>query len=74
MAKTSMIEREKKRARTVQTYAKKSAALKAVIGDRKRWQQEVRMGNDGNRNPTQLQSDLSSRRLSLEVGSRIIHL
>jgi small subunit ribosomal protein S14 len=31
MAKTSMIEREKKRARLVQKYAAKRAALKAII-------------------------------------------
>jgi small subunit ribosomal protein S14 len=34
MAKVSMIEREKKRAKTVQRYAKKRAELKAVISDR----------------------------------------
>jgi len=35
MAKTSMVEREKKRARTVAKYAEKRAKLKAVIGDPK---------------------------------------
>ena len=34
MAKTSMVEREKKRARTVAKYAKKRAALKAIINNR----------------------------------------
>ncbi|MBL6715883.1 MAG: 30S ribosomal protein S14 [Pseudomonadales bacterium] len=34
MAKVSMVEREKKRAKTVQRYAKKRAELKAVISDR----------------------------------------
>ena len=35
MAKTSMIEREKRRERTADKYAKKRAALKAVIKDPK---------------------------------------
>jgi small subunit ribosomal protein S14 len=48
MAKTSMIEREKKRAQTVAKYAKKRAALKAVINDRSasdedRWQAQVQL-------------------------------
>ena len=34
MAKVSMVEREKKRAKTVQRYAKKRAELKAIINDR----------------------------------------
>lgn len=34
MAKTSMIEREKKRAKMVAKYAKKRAELKAIINDR----------------------------------------
>ncbi|MEM1411918.1 MAG: 30S ribosomal protein S14 [Pseudomonadota bacterium] len=34
MAKTSMVEREKKRAKTVARYAAKRAALKAIINDR----------------------------------------
>lgn len=34
MAKTSMVEREKKRARMVAKYAKKRAELKAVVNDR----------------------------------------
>jgi len=34
MAKVSMVERENKRAKTVQRYAKKRAELKAVISDR----------------------------------------
>ena len=43
MAKTSMIEREKKRARTRDKYAKKRAALKATIAnknlsDEERWE------------------------------------
>ncbi|MCR9276337.1 MAG: 30S ribosomal protein S14 [Pseudomonadaceae bacterium] len=36
MAKTSMVEREKKRAKTVAKYARKRAALKAIINDRNR--------------------------------------
>lgn len=48
MAKTSMIEREKKRAQTVARYAKKRAALKAVIGDpnasdEERWAAQVKL-------------------------------
>jgi small subunit ribosomal protein S14 len=34
MAKTSMVEREKKRAKTVARFAAKRAALKAIINDR----------------------------------------
>jgi small subunit ribosomal protein S14 len=33
MAKTSMIQREFKRAKTVKKYTKKRAELKAIIGD-----------------------------------------
>ena len=33
MAKVSMVQREKKRARTVEKYAKKRTDLKAIIGD-----------------------------------------
>ncbi|MCZ6643216.1 MAG: 30S ribosomal protein S14 [Gammaproteobacteria bacterium] len=48
MAKTSVIEREKKRARTVKKYAKKRAALKAVISDRNasdddRWEAQLKL-------------------------------
>ncbi len=48
MAKTSVIEREKKRARMVKKYAKKRAALKAVIGDRnapddERWEAQLNL-------------------------------
>ncbi len=48
MAKTSMIEREKKRMRTVQKYAKRRAALKAVINDRnaaddERWEAQLKL-------------------------------
>lgn len=46
MAKRSMVEREKKRAKLVARYAKKRAALKAVIADSKssdeqRWQAQL---------------------------------
>lgn len=34
MAKTSMIEREKRRIKTVNKYAKKRAELKAIVNDR----------------------------------------
>lgn len=46
MAKRSMVEREKKRAKLVARYAKKRAALKAVVADSKssdeeRWQAQL---------------------------------
>ena len=46
MAKRSMVEREKKRAKLVARYAKKRAALKAVIADsnssdEQRWQAQL---------------------------------
>ena len=40
MAKVSMIQREKKRAKTVARFAKKRAELKAVIGDVNRSDEE----------------------------------
>ena len=48
MAKTSMIEREKKRARTVARYAKKRAELKAIIknvnlSDDERWEAQLKL-------------------------------
>ena len=48
MAKTSIIEREKKRAKTVAKYAKKRAELKRVVGDRhasddERWQAQLQL-------------------------------
>jgi small subunit ribosomal protein S14 len=48
MAKTSMIEREKKRAKTRAKYAVKRAALKAVIADRnksddERWEAQLKL-------------------------------
>ncbi len=48
MAKNSMIEREKKRARTVARYAAKRAALKAIIADRNasdedRWEAQLKL-------------------------------
>ena len=48
MAKTSMIEREKKRARTVAKYAQKRAQLKSIIADvnrsdEERWQAQVQL-------------------------------
>lgn len=48
MAKTSMIEREKKRARTRAKYATKRAALKAIIADRnksddERWEAQLKL-------------------------------
>ena len=47
MAKVSMIEREKKRAKTVAKYAAKRAALKAIINDQNasdeaRWEAQVK--------------------------------
>lgn len=48
MAKNSMVEREKKRAKTVAKYAAKRAALKAVISDRNasdedRWEAQLKL-------------------------------
>ncbi|MFP6835447.1 MAG: 30S ribosomal protein S14 [Pseudomonadales bacterium] len=48
MAKTSIVEREKKRARTVAKYAAKRAALKAIVGDRsasddERWEAQLKL-------------------------------
>ncbi len=48
MAKTSIIEREKKRAKTVAKYARKRAELKKVVGDRhasddERWQAQLQL-------------------------------
>lgn len=48
MAKTSMVEREKKRGRMVAKYAKKRADLKAIIGDRnasddERWEAQLKL-------------------------------
>ena len=48
MAKLSMIQREKKRARTVAKYATKRAALKEIINDRsatddEHWEAQIRL-------------------------------
>lgn len=48
MAKTCMIEREKKRARLVKKYAKKRAELKAILRDsnvseEKRWEAQIKL-------------------------------
>lgn len=48
MAKTSMIEREKKRAKTRAKYAKKRAELKAIVSDRnlpddERWEAQLKL-------------------------------
>jgi small subunit ribosomal protein S14 len=48
MAKTSMIEREKKRAKTANKFAAKRAALKAIINskstsDEERWEAQVKL-------------------------------
>ncbi len=48
MAKTSMVEREKKRAKIVAKYAGKRAQLKAIINDRnasddERWDAQLRL-------------------------------
>lgn len=48
MAKVSMIEREKKRAKIAAKYAKKRAALKAIIADRgagddERWEAQLKL-------------------------------
>lgn len=48
MAKVSMVEREKKRAKVVAKYAVKRAALKAIIADRgasddERWEAQLKL-------------------------------
>jgi small subunit ribosomal protein S14 len=48
MAKNSMVEREKKRAKTVAKYAAKRTALKAIISDRnasdeERWEAQIKL-------------------------------
>lgn len=48
MAKTSMVEREKKRAKLVAKYARKRAELKAIINDRnlpddERWEAQLKL-------------------------------
>lgn len=48
MAKTSMIEREKRRARTVAKFAAKRAALKAIlrdpkVGDEEKWAAQIKL-------------------------------
>ena len=48
MAKNSMVEREKKRAKTVAKYAAKRAALKAIINDKSasdedRWEAQIKL-------------------------------
>ena len=48
MAKNSMVEREKKRAKTVAKYAAKRTALKAIISDRtasdeERWAAQIKL-------------------------------
>ncbi len=48
MAKNSMIEREKKRAKTVAKYAAKRQALKAIINDKsvsdeERWEAQIKL-------------------------------
>ncbi len=48
MAKNSMVEREKKRAKTVAKYAAKRAALKAIINDRNasdedKWEAQIKL-------------------------------
>ncbi len=48
MAKNSIIQREKKRSKTVAKYAKKRAALKSIIGNRsasddERWEAQLKL-------------------------------
>ena len=48
MAKVSMVQREKKRARMVQKYAEKRGDLKAIIGDitnsdEERWEAQIKL-------------------------------
>ncbi|HNE26136.1 MAG TPA: 30S ribosomal protein S14 [Pseudomonadales bacterium] len=62
MAKLSMIEREKKRAKTVAKYAEKRARLKALIADPKasdedRWDAQVQLQKlPRNANPVRMQT------------------
>jgi small subunit ribosomal protein S14 len=62
MAKTSMVEREKKRQRTVAKYAKKRAQLRATIRDPKatdeqRWEAQVALQKlPRDANPVRLRS------------------
>jgi small subunit ribosomal protein S14 len=62
MAKTSMVEREKRRERMVAKYAKKRAALKAIIRDPKatdeqRWDAQVALQKlPRDANPVRLRS------------------
>jgi small subunit ribosomal protein S14 len=62
MAKTSMVEREKKRQRTVAKYAKKRAQIKAVIRDPKssdeqRWDAHIALQKlPRNANPVRLRT------------------
>jgi len=62
MAKTSMVEREKKRQKVVAKYAKKRAELKAMIRDPKaseqsRWEAQIALQKlPRNANPVRLQS------------------
>ena len=62
MAKTSMVEREKRRERTVAKYARKRAQLKAIIRDPKatdeqRWDAQVALQKlPRNANPVRLRS------------------
>lgn len=61
MAKVSMVEREKKRAKTVSKYAKKRAELKALIknpatSDEDRWDAQMKLqGLPRNANPVRQQ-------------------
>ena len=61
MAKVSIIEREKKRNRTVAKYAAKRAALKAIINNREasdeeRWEAQLKLqGLPRNASPVRLQ-------------------
>ncbi len=61
MAKVSIIEREKKRSRTVAKYAAKRAALKAIINNREasdeeRWEAQLKLqGLPRNASPVRLQ-------------------
>lgn len=62
MAKVSMVEREKKRQKTVAKYAKKRAELKAMIkdqslSDEERWDAQVKLQSlPRNASPSRLQN------------------
>ena len=70
MAKVSMVQREKKRARMVQKYAEKRGDLKAIIGDitnsdEERWEAQIKLQKlPRDSSPTRQQTMLTIRYFS----------